>query len=127
VSKKYFIFDWNRGDNWEEHVTQVREGGVIREGTENTIAEAQVVQNKHGERRARVRQRDAAIGLDSEDVHMGGDRVVIEAELPQSSGDVTVVGHRYSDSGKFLGTYEFGWDKTDSKIHTLARKRRVFY
>lgn len=127
MSKKYFIFDWNRGDGWEEHVSRIREGGVIREGVENTTAEAQVVHNKKGERVARVRQADAAIGLDSEDVHMGGDRVVVEAELPSRGGDVTQVVHRYSDSGKYIGSYEAVWEKTDSKIHTLTRKRRVFY
>jgi len=126
VGRKYFIFGFNRGDNFEEHAWKTRWEGVNREGAEDTPTEEQVVYNPQGERISRIRHKDAAIGLDTQDVHLSGDRVVITDEVPDGKGDIVAVGHRYSDSGKFIGSYEFYWEKVAENHQVLARRRRTF-
>jgi len=123
VSKRYFIFGFNRGDNWEEHAWKVHQEGVDREGADQMPSEAQVVG-----KRVRVHTPGAAIGLDTQDVHMGGDRVVVVAENPdRRTGDVDVTVERYSDSGRFLGTYRSTWERDGRGRQILSRTRRVFY
>lgn len=75
---------------------------------------------------------DAAIGLDTEDVHFAGDRAVTRAEVPvfeggRPTGDIDQIIDRYSDGGKFLGSYTVRWEKTGEGRHTIARNRRIFY
>lgn len=127
MGRKYFTFDWNRGDNFEEHAWKVQQEGVNREGADRTVSEAQIVGDKR-----RVRQKDAAIGLDTRDVHHRGDKVVISDEVPEikggkRTGDVLSYGHRYSDSGKLLETREYRWIKVGDGKHVLAGSRRVSY
>ena len=121
MGKRYFIFGFNRGDNWEEHAWRTHWDGVNREGVDSLPSEAQVVGD-----RTRVRTPNSAIGLDSQDVHMGGDLVVVEAETPDGKGGIIQTVHRYSDSGRFIGTYESQWDQTGRGQHTLRRTRRIF-
>lgn len=126
--KRFFFFgETQAGVGWEKHAWQVHQEGVNREGADQTPTEAQVTYNDRGERVARVRHRDAAIGLDSQDVHMAGDRCVTTAEIPDGKGGVTQYVERYDDAGKFSGSYEVRWEKTGPRTHTLASKRRVYY
>ena len=127
MSKKYFIFGFNRGDNFEEHAWKTRWEGVNREGAEDTPTEAQVVYNPQGERISRVRHQDAAVGLDSVDVHMSGDPCVVVAENPDGKGNVYQQVERYSQSGKFIGSYVVKWSKTDKDCLTSEKPRRIFY
>ena len=127
MSKKYFIFGFNREDNFEEHAWKTRWEGVNRDGAEQTPTEAQVVYNPQGERIARVRHQDAAVGLDSVDVHMSGDPCVVVAEIPDGKGTVTQYVERYSTSGKFLGSYAVPWRKTDRDTLTSEKPRRIWY
>lgn len=124
MSKKAFFVSGFKGDDrFVDHALEIQERGVVREGWEQTPTEAQVVGSKR-----RVRHKDAAIGLDSTDVHMGNDRVVVEAEIPDpKSGDITQVVHRYSDAGRYSGSYSVVWEKTAEGRHTLARTKRIFY
>ena len=122
MSKRYFIFGFNRGDNWEEHAWKVHHEGVNREGAEETPTEVQVAGSGR-----RVRHLDAAIGLDSQDVHMSGDPCVVTAEIPDGKGDVTHYFERYSESGKFLGSYALDWKKTADSRQVSGKPRRIFY
>jgi hypothetical protein len=124
--KAYYISGFKGDDRFVDHALEVREQGVIREGADQTGSEWQSAG------RGRVRQHDAAIGLDTEDVHMGGDRVVTRAETPEivsgrATGDVLQVVDRYDDSGKFTGSYEVRWTKTARGTHVISGNRRVFY
>src|SRR5215475_1406890 len=113
VGRKYFIFGFNRGDNFEEHAWKTRWEGVNREGAEQTPTKAQISYDQEGrEVNRRVRHLDAAVGLDSRDVHMSGDPCVVVAEIPDGKGTVTQYVERYSTSGKFLGSYAVDWNKT---------------
>ena len=128
MSKKYFIFGFNQaGRAWENHAWKVHQEGVNREGAEETPTEAQVVYNPQGERIARVRHQDAAVGLDSQDVHMSGDPCVVVAENPDGKGNVYQQVERYSQSGKFIGSYVVKWSKTDKDTLTSEKPRRIFY
>ena len=122
MSKKYFVFGFNRGDNWEEHAWKTRWEGVNRDGAEQTPTEVQTVGSI-----SRTRHQDAAVGLDSQDVHMSGDPCVVVAENPDGKGRVIQTVERYSQSGKFLGTYEVEWNKTAEGCLTSEKPRRVFY
>ena len=122
MSKKYFIFGFNRGDNWEEHAWKTRWEGVNRDGAEDTPTEVQTVGKI-----SRNRHVDAAVGLDSQDVHMSGDPCVVVAENPDGKGRVIQTVERYSQSGKFLGTYEVEWNRTADGCLTSEKPRRVFY
>lgn len=122
MSKKYFIFGFNRGDNWEEHAWKTHQEGVNRDGAEETPTEVQTVGST-----SRTRHLDAAVGLDSQDVHMSGDPCVVVAENPDGKGRVIQTVERYSQSGKFLGTYEVEWNKTADGRLTSEKPRRVFY
>lgn len=127
MGRKFFISGFKGGDPWIDHALEVREQGVIREGWDQTGSEWQEQGGK-----GRVRQRDAAVGLDTEDVHMGGDRVVTRAETPEivrgrPTGDLLQVVDRYSDSGKYMGTFEVRWAKTGAGRHVIAGSRRVTY
>ena|SRR5215469_5996693 len=127
-SKRYFFFgETQAGTGWEKHAWKVHQEGVNREGADQTPVEAQVTRNDQGQQVSRVRHRDAAIGLDSQDVHMGGDRCVTTAEIPDGKGGVTQYVERYSDDGRFAGSFEVHWEKTGDRTHTLTTKRRVFY
>lgn len=128
MSKRYFFFgETQAGVGWEKHAWKVHQEGVNRDGADQTPTEAQVAINDHGERVARVRHRDAAIGLDSQDVHMGGDRCVTTAEVPDGRGGITQYVERYSDGGKFIGTYAVQWNKEANGRHVSEKPRRVFY
>jgi hypothetical protein len=123
VSKKYFFFgETQAGAGWEKHAWKVQQEGVNREGAEETPTEVQTAGGK-----SRVRHLDAAIGLDSQDVHYDGDRVVVVSENPDGRGDIFQHFERYSDSGKFLGSYVGRWEKVAEGRHVLARTRRIFY
>lgn len=123
--KAFYISGFKGDDRFVDHALEVREQGVIRDGWDQTGSDYQSSGGK-----GRVRQRDAAIGLDTEDVHMGGDRVVTRAETPEivrgkPTGDVLQVVDRYSDSGKYIGSYEIRWEKTGEGQHTITGHRRV--
>lgn len=125
MSRKVFFVQGFQ-DRFVDHALDVKAQGVIREGADQTGSEWQSAG------RGRVRQRDAAIGLDTEDVHMGGDRVVTRAETPvitggRATGDIEQVVDRFSDSGKYLGSYAVTWEKTGDGRHVIARNRRVYY
>ena len=122
MSKRYFIFGFNRGDNWEEHAWKTRWEGVNRDGAEETPTEVQTVGKI-----SRTRHLDAAVGLDSQDVHMSGDPCVVVAENPDGKGRVIQTVERYSQAGKFLGTYEVEWIRTADGCLTSEKPRRVFY
>ena len=122
MSKRYFIFGFNRGDNWEEHAWKVHQEGVNREGAEETPTEVQVAGSGR-----RVRHLDAAIGLDSQDCHMSGDKVVTTAEIPNGKGDIMQYVERYSDSGKFIGSYGIPWLKMADGRHVSGMPKRIFY
>lgn len=127
MGRKFFISGFKGGDPYIDHALEVREQGVIRDGWDQTGSDYQSVGGK-----GRVRQRDAAIGLDTEDVHMGGDRVVTRAETPEivrgrPTGDIIQVVDRFSDSGKYIGSYEVRWAKTAEGQHTITGHRRVFH
>lgn len=125
---RVFYFSGYRGeDAFVDHADEVRQQGVEREGWDKTGSEAQIVGPKR-----RVRQKDAAIGLDTQDVHMGGDRVVTRAELPEfkggrPTGNIEQVVDRYSDSGHYIGSYVVRWEKNGEGRHVNAGKRRVWY
>jgi hypothetical protein len=126
MGRKFYVSGFKGDDPYVDHAEEVRREGVIRDGWDKTGSEWQATG------RGRVRQRDAAIGLDTEDVHMGGDRVVTRAEVPEivggkPSGDIEQVVDRYSDSGAYLGTYLVRWAKAGEGRHVIAGKRRVFY
>jgi hypothetical protein len=127
MGRKFFVSGFKGDDRFVEHALEVREQGVIREGADRTGSDWQQAGAK-----GRVRQRDAAIGLDTEDVHMGGDRVVTRAEVPvivagKPTGGVEQVVDRYSDSGAYLGSYAVRWEKTGEGRHVIAGKRRIYY
>lgn len=126
MGKQFFVQGFN--DNFVDHALKVRREGVNREGAEDCPTEAQVTQNAQGNRVARVRHKDPAIGLDSEDVHMSGDRAVVVAEIPDpKTGDIHQYCERYSDSGKFIGSYVVPWHKTGDGQHTKGSARRIHY
>ncbi len=127
MGRKFFVSGFKGDDKFVDHALEVREQGVIREGSDQTGSDWQQAGSK-----GRIRQRDAAIGLDTEDVHMSGDRVVTRAEVPvitggRATGDIEQVVDRFSDSGKYLGTYAVTWEKTGDGRHVIARNRRVYY
>lgn len=114
-------------DHFVDHALQIQREGVCREGVENTQSTAQVTKNAQGNRVGRVIQQDSAIGLDSVDVHMSGDRCVVTAEIPQSNGDIVQYIERYSDGGKFIGSYEVPWRKIGEGKHEKDKPRRIWY
>ena len=124
MSRRYFFFgETQAGVGWEKHAWKVHQEGVNREGAEKTPTEVQRAGG--GER---VRHLDAAIGLDSQDCHMGGDRVVTVAEIPDpATGDITQYVERYSDSGRFMGSYAIPWQKWGDGNHVSGKPRRIFY
>lgn len=127
MGRKFYVSGFKGDDRFVTDALAVREAGVIREGWDRTGSDYQSAGGK-----GRVRNRDAAVGLDSEDVHMGGDRAVVRAEVPEilggrPTGDVLQVVDRYSDGGKCLGSYEIRWSKTGERSHTITSKRRVYY
>lgn len=127
MGRKFFVSGFKGDDKFVDHALEVQEQGVIREGWDQTGSDWQQAGGK-----GRVRQRDAAIGLDTEDVHMGGDRVVTRGEVPviqggRATGDIDQIVDRYSDSGDYIGTYAVRWEKTGEGRHTITGKRRVFY
>jgi hypothetical protein len=126
MGKSYYFFGQTQaGVQWEKHAWDVQQKGVDRSGADQTSADTQVVYNQEGRETGRRRtHRDAAIGIDSTDAHMGGDRVVVEAEIPDGKGDITQVVHRYSDSGR-ISSYEVQWVKVAEGRHVLARTRRT--
>jgi hypothetical protein len=126
MGRKFFVSGFKGDDKFVDHALEVRREGVIREGVDDVPVETQEVMG-----RRRLRRVDAAIGLDSEDVHMGGDRVVVRAETPEikggkATGDILQVVDRYSDSGAYLGSYQIRWEKVAPGRHVLASKRRIF-
>lgn len=124
--KVFFVQGFN--DRFVDHALQVKREGVNREGAEETSTEAQVTQNAQGNRVSRVKHRDAAIGLDSEDVHMSGDRAVVVAEIPDGkTGDLHQYVERYSDDGRFIGSYVVPWYKTGEGRHYKGMPRRIHY
>lgn len=124
--KVFFVQGFN--DRFVDHALQVKRDGVNRDGAEDTPTEAQVTYNDQGQRVARVKHRDAAIGLDSEDVHMSGDRAVVVAEIPDGkTGDVHQYVERYSDDGRFIGSYVVPWYKTGEGRHYKGVARRIHY
>lgn len=128
MGKQFFISGFKGDDKWIDHALQVRADGVNREGAEDCPTEAQVTYNAQGNRVARVKHKDPAIGLDSEDVHMSGDRAVVVAEIPDpKTGDINQFVERYSDGGSFLGSYVVPWYKTGEGRHTKGSPRRIYY
>ena len=129
MGRKYFIFGYGQaGRAWENHAWKVHQEGVNREGAEETPTEAQVVYNPQGERMARVRHVDAAVGLDSQDVHMSGDPCVVVAENPDGKGNVYQHVERYSsDGGRFIGSYVVKWSRTADGQLTSEKPRRIWY
>ena len=124
--KVFFVQGFN--DRFVDHALEVKREGVNREGAENTPTEAQVTTNAQGNRVARVKHRDPAIGLDTEDVHMGGDRCVVTAEIPDAkTGDLVQYVERYSDSGRFIGSYAVPWYKIGIGKHEKGAPRRITY
>lgn len=124
--KVFFVQGFS--DHFVDHALQVRQDGVNREGAFDTPSEAQVVTNAQGNRVARVRQVDPAIGLDSEDVHMSGDRCVVVAEIPDpKTGDLVQYVERYSDSGARIGSYAVPWHKIGPGRHEKGSPKRIFY
>jgi hypothetical protein len=126
--KAFFVSGFKGDDSWVDHALQVKREGVCRDGAEDTPTEAQVTTNAQGNRVARVKHKDPAIGLDSEDVHMGGDRCVVTAEIPDpASGDLRQYIERYSDSGRFIGSFVVPWYKVGEGRHQKGTPRRINY
>jgi hypothetical protein len=129
MGRKFFVSGYR--DGFVDHALEVRERGVDREGVERTVAEAEVVDTIRGPR-SRVRQRDCAVGLDTEDVHMGGDPCVTRGEHPEfvggrPTGAIIQLVDRYDDARNYIGSYEIKWEKTGARSHAIASKRRVFH
>jgi hypothetical protein len=126
MGRQFFVSGFKGGDAYIDHANEVGRQGVEREGWDKTGSEAQVAGDKR-----RVRVKDAAIGLDTYDVHMSGDLAVVRAETPEikggrATGDVLQVVDRYDDAHNYLGSYEVRWEKTGERTHTLASRRRIF-
>jgi hypothetical protein len=118
MGRKFYVSGYR--DGFIDHALEVRRAGVDREGVERTAAEAEVVDTIRGPRN-RVRQKDSAIGLDTEDVHMGGDPCVTVGEYPEivggrPTGDVLQYVARYDDARNYIGTYEVRWGKTERGV-----------
>jgi hypothetical protein len=127
MGRKFFVSGFKGGSAYIDHANEVQEQGVEREGWDKTGSDWQSQGGK-----GRVRARDAAVGLDTYDVHMGGDLAVVRAETPEivggkPTGDVLQVVDRYDDAHNYLGSYEVRWEKTDERTHRLSSKRRIFY
>ena len=128
MGKQFFVSGFKGDDGFVDHALRVKREGVNRDGAEDCPTEAQVTKNEQGNRVARVRHRDPAIGLDSEDVHMSGDRCVVTAEIPDPrTGDIHQFVERYSAGGKFIGSYDLPWYKTGEGRHTKGTARRIYY
>lgn len=126
--KAFFVSGFRGDDRFVDHALQVKKDGVNRDGADQTPTEAQVTVNAQGNRVARVKHRDPAIGLDSEDVHMSGDRAVVVAEIPDpKTGDLTQYVERYSDSGRFIGSYAVPWRKIGDGKHEKGSPKRIYY
>lgn len=108
-------------DAWARHADMVNREGIDREGVNDTERVGQTIGKK-----SRMMRKDAAIGLESVDVHHGGDRVVIDVESPQKNGDIIVRGQRYDDNSRFRGTMEYRWVKVAEGKHVLEGSRRVY-
>lgn len=128
MGRQFFVSGFKGDDHFVDHALQVRREGVNREGAEACPTEAQVTYNAQGNRVARVKHRDPAIGLDSEDVHMSGDRAVVVAEIPDpTTGDICQYVERYSDSGKRIGSYVVPWLKVGEGRHQKGSPKRIYY
>ena len=127
MGRKFYVSGFKGDDPWVDHALKTRREGVNRDGAEETPVENQVVYSPGGRRIVRPQHQDAAVGMDSEDVHMGGDRCVVVAENPTRGGDLIQTVERYDGSGKFVGSYEVPWHKIGQGRHQKGTPRRIYY
>lgn len=129
MSKRYFIID--KTDRWTTHAEQAHTEGVAHENVDDIPVEPQTVnvENPDGSvnTKQRLRKRNSSIGLESQDVHFKGDRVVItREEVDPSSGDINMYFDRYSDSGRRTGSYVVPWFRVGEDRHAKGTPRRIF-
>jgi hypothetical protein len=123
VGRKYYFFgETQAGVGWEKHAWKTHQEGVNREGADETPTETQTIGGI-----SRIRHKDAAIGLDSVDVHMSGDPCVVTAEIPDGKGTVVQYVERYSAGGRFLGSYAVPWHKEADGCLVSEKPRRIYY
>jgi hypothetical protein len=127
MSKKTYVIE--KSDGWTTHAAQAHEEGVVYDGVDSIPVERQEIQVQQADgsvvTRGRNRKPNATIGLDSQDVHMGGDRVVVMREERQASGDINMVVQRYRDDGRSNGTYIVPWHLTSNGSHRKGTPRRI--
>ena len=129
MSKRYFVIE--KSDRWTTHAAQVHEQGVQHERVGDIPVEEQKVSVVQPDgsvaTKSRLRRQDASIGLESQDLHMSGDRVVVtHEEAVPGTGDINMYVDRYSDSGKRIGSYMVPWYKTGDGQHRKGTPRRIF-
>lgn len=109
---KVFYF----GDAWTRNEEEAQRQGVVHEGWE----QAPVKDVGTGRKRAQLRE-DASLGLDGQDVHVGGDRVTLRAEERTADGVVT---YWQNERG---GTYRQRWIKDgERRLRPAERPKRIY-
>lgn len=129
MSRKYFVIE--KTDHWTTHAEQVHKEGIGYERSEDMPIEQQTVNVAQPDgsvvTKSRQRRQDVSMGIESQDAHYMGDRVVItHEEADPKTGDVKMYFDRYSDSGKRTGSYVVPWLKVADGTHRKGTPRRIF-